>query len=261
MAGFTGRSIKNWYKDLLQIDNSNNGIGTSSKTIKDGDGSSTAISLSDDNAAIRPVNDNTTSTFTVANSSGTNILVVDSTNTEATVNGHYVNTQFKTFGVYDISPTAGNHYPLISSPSIYALGGSTHTSPSFGTGTDPDTSKTIGSLGYLYTPLYWYLHSNITIDAVFVIATAQGSTTANFHLFSYDLVTGSGSTAGDLSNGTLLAHNGSALTLDDDRVSTTTMTIDSADVASGKVILAFVENIGSTDDVTIQMEVKYHLNA
>ena len=109
--------------------------------------------------------------------------------------------------------------------------------------------------------MYWYLHSNITIDAVFVIATAQGSTTANFHLFSYDLVTGSGSTAGDLSNGTLLAHNGSALTLDDDRVSTTTMTIDSADVASGKVILAFVENIGSTDDVTIQMEVTYHLNA
>ena len=68
-------------------------------------------------------------------------------------------------------------------------------------------------------------------------------------------------TAGDLSNGTLLAHNGSALTLGDDRVSTTTMTIDSADVSSGKVILAFVENIGSTDDVTIQMEVKYHLNA
>jgi hypothetical protein len=64
-----------------------------------------------------------------------------------------------------------------------------------------------------------------------------------------------------LSNGTLLAHNGSALALDDDRVSTTTMTIDSADVSSGKVILAFVENIGSTDDVTVQMEVKYHLNA
>ena len=261
MAGITGRSIKNWYKDLLQIDNSNNGIATSNKIVKDGDGSSTSISLSDDAAAIRPINDDTTSTFTVANSSGTNILVVDSTNTEATVNGHYVNTQYKNFGLYDISPTAGNHYAMITAPGMYALGGSTYTPLSFGSGTDPDTSKTIGSLGYLYNPIYWYLHSNITIDAIFVMATAQGTTTANFHLFSYTLTTGSGSTAGDLADGTLLAHNGSALTLGDDRVSTTTMTIDSADVAAGKVILAFVENIGSTDDVTIQMEVKYHLNA
>ena len=254
------KKLSTTYGSLLNVDNSNTGVTSSLQTVKDGVGNTTAFKVSDRSCSITP-GTNSTSAFLVENASGDDIFVVDATNKEAKVNGHYVNTQFKTFGVYDISPTAGNHYPLISSPSIYALGGSTHTSPSFGTGTDPDTSKTIGSLGYLYTPLYWYLHSNITIDAVFVIATAQGSTTANFHLFSYDLVTGSGSTAGDLSNGTLLAHNGSALTLDDDRVSTTTMTIDSADVASGKVILAFVENIGSTDDVTIQMEVKYHLNA
>ena len=254
------KKLSTTYGSILNVDNANTGVTSSLQTIKDGVGNTTAVRVSDRSCVVRP-GTNSTSSFLVENAAGDDIFVVDSTNAEAKANGHYVNTQFKNFGLYDISPTAGNHYAMIAAPGMYALGGSTYTPLSFGSGTDPDTSKTIGSLGYLHNPIYWYLHSNITIDAIFVMATAQGTTTANFHLFSYTLTTGSGSTAGDLADGTLLAHNGSALTLGDDRVSTTTMTIDSADVAAGKVILAFVENIGSTDDVTIQVEVKYHLNA
>ena len=257
----TGKKLKDAYKDILQMDNSNSGVGTSTAVVKDGDGNLSSLYIGDDNVKIQPENDNTSTTFVVANQSGTNVLAVDTTNKECSVNGHYVNTQYKNFGVFDISPTAGNHYPLVAMTGMYSLSGATYTPISFGTGTDPATSATISNVSYTYNPIYWYLHSNITIDAIFVMASANGSTTANFHLFSYDVVTGSGSTAGNLSNGTLLAHNGSALTLGDDRVSTTTMTIDSADVAASKVILAFVENIGGTDDVTVQMEVKYHLNA
>ena len=257
----TGKKLKDAYKDILQMDNSNSGVGTSTAVVKDGDGNLSSLYIGDDNVKIQPENDNTSTTFVVANQSGTNVLAVDTTNKECSVNGHYVNTQYKNFGVFDISPVAGTHYPLVAMTGMYSLSGATYTPISFGTGTDPATSATISNVSYTYNPIYRYLHSNITIDAIFVMASANGSTTANFHLFSYDVVTGSGSTAGNLSNGTLLAHNGSALTLGDDRVSTTTMTIDSADVAASKVILAFVENIGGTDDVTVQMEVKYHLNA
>ena len=257
----TGKKFKDGYKDVLTISNSNNGLTTSAKEVLSGNGNSSAISLSDDQLSVQPTVHNTTTAFEVNNRGGTNVLAVDTTNSEVLANGHYVNTQFKNFGVHDISPSAGSHLAMIAMTGFAATSSTTWAPPDFGTGTDPSTSLTIGAGSYLVTPIYWYLHSNITIDAVFVIASADGSTTANFHLFSYDIVTGSGSTAGDLSNGTLLAHNGTPLALNSDRASTTTMTIDSADVASGKVVIAFVENIGGSDDVSVNMEVKYHLNA
>lgn len=254
------KKLSTTYGSLLNVDNSNTGVTSSLQTVKDGVGNTTAVKVSDRSCSITP-GTNSTSAFLVENASGDDIFVVDATNKEAKVNGHYVNTQFKSFGVHDISPSAGSHHAMIAMTGFAATSSTSWAAPDFGSGTDPATSISFGAGSYLLTPIYWYLHSNITIDAVFVIASADASTTANFHLFSYDIVTGSGSTAGDLSNGTLLAHNGSALALNSDRASTTTMTIDSADVSSGKVIVAFVENIGGTDDVSVNMEVKYHLNA
>tara|TARA_R100000700_G_C3170499_1_gene145131 strand:- start:137 stop:922 length:786 start_codon:yes stop_codon:yes gene_type:complete len=257
-----GKKLKDAYKDILTISNSNSGLTTSTKKVLSGNGNQSCLSISDDQALIQPNNDDTTSAMRVTTQAGNVLMDCDTTNREVQVNGHYVNTQFKDFGVYDISPTQGHHHPLLAAPAMYATSSSTWSPVSFGSGTDPDTSETVANTtANLYPPIYWYLHSNITIDAVFVFAMANGTTTANFHILSYDLVTGSGSTAGDLSNGTLIAHAGSALTLGDDRVSTTTLTIDSADVAAGKVIIAFVENIGSTDDLTVNMNLKYHLNA
>ena len=72
------------------------------------------------------------------------------------------------------------------------------------------------------------------------------------------MASGTGSGAGDLSSGTLLAHNGSTLTTGNDRVTTTTLTIDSANVAADKVVIATFENVGATTDVTAQLIVKYH---
>ena len=119
----TGKKFKDGYKDVLTISNSNNGLTTSAKEVFSGNGNSSAISLSDDQLSVQPTVHNTTTAFEVNNQGGTNVLAVDTTNSEVLANGHYVNTQFKTFGVYDISPTAGNNYPLISYPSIYSLWG------------------------------------------------------------------------------------------------------------------------------------------
>ena len=44
----SGKTIKNSYVDLLQLDNSNSGIGTSVKQVKDGAGTSSSLLISDD---------------------------------------------------------------------------------------------------------------------------------------------------------------------------------------------------------------------
>jgi len=44
----TNKTIANTYKDLLQIDNGNNGVTTSTKAVKSGDGTSSCLSICDD---------------------------------------------------------------------------------------------------------------------------------------------------------------------------------------------------------------------
>ena len=81
MPSFTGKTFSSYYKNLLGIDQSSNaGITTSVKRIQDGAGNDTAIFLSDDNLAIRPVNDDTAATFQIRQTSGNNVLAVDTTN-------------------------------------------------------------------------------------------------------------------------------------------------------------------------------------
>ena len=87
----------------------------------------------------------------------------------------------------------------------------------------------------------------------------------NFHLMQYDLVTGSGATAGDLSNGVVLAQTGSnasslsPVDTDNDRMSNGDLTINTANVDSGKICVAFFENVGGVHDCTVNMTIKYNL--
>ena len=81
---------------------------------------------------------------------------------------------------------------------------------------------------------------------------------------SYTVASGSGSGAGDLSSGAVLAQTGSSsgslspVTTGADRVSNGTLTINTADVNSGKALVVFAE-ASDTDDFTIQVNIKYHL--
>ena len=256
----TNKTIASTYGDILQVENSGSGRTASGTVIKDGLGQSTALTLGQNKAQVKPSSDSGDA-FLVEASDGTNLLTVDTTNSavKAGSTQSYVNTQVKEFGVFDMSPTAGHHYPMVSMNSLNSdTSGADFAAVSFGTGTDPATTLTLSSAAELVVPTYWYIPTAITIDEIRVIASADGSTTLNFHLFSYTMATGTGSGAGDLSSGTLLAHNGSALTAGDDRITSTTLTVDSANVVADKVVLAFVENIGGTDDVTAQLIVKYH---
>ena len=100
----------------------------------------------------------------------------------------------------------------------------------------------------------------MTIDAVKVLSSTDTDTdtTLNFHLMSYDMVADGTTSDGDLSNGVVLA-DGQATSVDRSVTKTTDLTIQSSSVTSGKVIMCTVENETNTDDINLQVQVKYHI--
>ena len=264
MASFTDKKLSEVYKDILHTDNSNTGIATTLKQIKCGDGDGTALNLSTRNLRVEPASD-TTSTFGVRDTDGNDLFVVDSTNdlVKAGIGLHIVNTQFKSFGLWDFSPSAGEHHNLTTTPMITSASdgdftGEVNGAAWGGTGTDPVTSLTVSSAALELVPSLWILQENITIDSVQYVMASDAASSVNIHVMSYSVVTGSGSTAGDLTSGAVLADHASAITTGADRVSNGTITVQTADVDSGTAIVVFAE-ASDTDDMTVQVNIKYHL--
>ena len=270
MASFTGKPMKDVYKDILQTDNSNTGLSTTIKQIKCGDGDTTALYLSSRNAKVQPGVDTTTNTA-IYDADGNALVVVDSTNdlVKLGIGQHTANTQFKEFGLWDFSPSAGEHHNLTTSPMITSASdgdftGEVNGSAWGGTGTNPVTSLTVASAALELVPSLWILPQNITIDAVQYIMASDAASSVNIHIMSYTVTSGSGSTAGDLSSGAVLAQTGSAddslspVTTGADRISNGTLTINTANVDSGKAIVVFAE-ASDTDDMPVQVNIKYHL--
>ena len=81
MPTFTGKTFASFYKNLLGINQSSNtGVDATTRTVQDGAGNNTVLSLSDDNLLIKPVNDNTNGTVSVQNASGDALMIFDTTN-------------------------------------------------------------------------------------------------------------------------------------------------------------------------------------
>ena len=270
MASFTGKPMKDVYKDLLHTDNSNTGLSTTIKQIKCGDGDSTSLYMSDRNVKIQPAADNTTNTV-VYDADGNALLTVDSTNDliKAGIGQHIVNTQYKGFGLFDFLPVANTHYPLIHSSMIQSASGDEYDgdvngSDWAGTGTNPATSLTISSASKEFIPGLWHLRSNIYIDEIDYVMASADASTVGLQLVWYDIVTGAGNTAGDLSSGYVVAQTGSnsssitPVVTGADRISTGTLTINYNQVNSGKVLVLFAQS-SDTDKMTVQVNIKYHL--
>ena len=180
-----------------------------------------------------------------------------------------MNTQFKGFGLYDKSPLAGYHYPLVTINSLSSAGandftGNTNNSVWGSNGTNPVASLTIATVAKELITSIWILQQNITLDSVQYLLASDAASTINIHVMQYDIVTGSGATAGDLTSGVVLGQTGSSsgslspITTGADRVSNGTLTINTANVDSGKAIVIFAE-ASDTDDMTVQVNIKYHL--
>ena len=264
MPSFTGKTFSNFYKNILGINQTGNtGVDATTRTVHDGAGQSTSISLSDDVCSVQPINDDTTGTMLVKDKGGDSILTVDTTNSKVLVNEGQVaaNTNYAIFGVnyVDFSSVAANtHYPL-----PFAMGGASMTNDvDFGTGTDPDdsfaTANTDTQISSQIVPMIWRLPDNITISSVTSIEGADTSTgdTTRMHLKSFDFTSGSTSC---LTNGVLLAHNSDVTNAGDEQAYLTTWTVDSADVNANKAILCFFRSDSVNSDYGVNITVKYHL--
>ena len=255
----TNKEISTTYKDWLIIDNSNAGFDTNIDQVKSGNGNGSSLYLSTNNLKVQPTADSTTNSV-IYDKDGNILFQVDSTNDAVKALCNHVNTQYKEFGLFDMSPTAGYHTPLIANNTMSTVGGSLYTPRAEfgGNGTDPVTTLDISAGSpYDILPTIWYVQDAITVDAVRVMAVCDGSENLNFHVMSYDMDTSSNH--GDLSNGTLIAHINSVMAATGTSVKTDTLVIDSATIAANKVVFVFVENEDGTGDVTCQATIKYHL--
>ena len=258
----TGKTIASSYKDLLQVNNSNSGVDTTVRNVVDGEGTASAVSLSDDSLRIKPQNDNTTASFLVEDKDGTDLLTVDTTNGAVKgPNSQYINTQYQYFSTYRPIATANTHYSM-----PIGAGTTLRSGAALGTGTDPATTYDL-SADTTYPEYvvysYWRVPDAITIDSVTVLASAYGTgtgTDVHFHLMSYDMSASAGS-LGDLSNGTVLFNSSADI---EDVVETAinlqTLSSVSTSVAAGKIILAtFEESNSAGANAQVNMTVKYHL--
>ena len=262
MAGLTGKTIASNYKSLLRVDDDTNGIDTGIDVITDGEGTRSAIGLSDDQVQVMPNNDDTTSTFRVRAKGGATLLTVDTTNSLVKVNANQdiANTQYSTFhmnstwwgGAVDDTHTA------------LAFGANQVATNlcGFGTGTAPATTFTTaegtGTRSGELVPCLWHIQDNITIDAITSIEGADAATgdTTRMHLMSYTFNSGSTSA---LASGAVLAYNSDVTNGGSEQAYKSTWTISSGDVDAGKVIMGFLKSDSINSDYSANIYIKYHL--
>ena len=259
MGSLAGKSPANTYKSLLKVADETNGVSGSASQIEDGEGTSTCLQISTTVAHFKPASD-VNAALKVERANGDDLLTVDTNNSLVKVGTSQVSatTQLALFTGYRVVPSsAGAHQYIPYGGNGF---GANMAEISAGTGTDPsstvDKTTSTDELVLMIFPVPF----NITIDAVKVLSSTDQDTdtTLNFHLLSYDMTADGTTNDGNLSNGTVLA-DGQATSVDRSVIKTTDLTIQSSSVTSGKVIMCTVENETNTDDINIQVQVKYHI--
>ena len=257
---FTGKTKASTYKDILQMNNSNSGVDTTTRNVVDGEGTASSISISDDVLTVKPQNDDTTALFNVQDSDSNNLLVVDSTNDliKAGSTQTAVNTQIQHFGFSSnaLLPTNTNWQGVPS------FAQETQSRLEMGSGSTPDSSLTISLNGDDLVGHIFYVPVNLTIDScsVWVGADASSGDTLQFSVMSYDIDTSNSATGGDLSNGAEHCVSPSTITSAGYEQSYfQQLTVSTANVDAGKVIMACVHQDGTSADLTVNMQLVYHL--
>jgi len=259
---FTGKSPADTYKDIITVSNNNTGVDSTTRAVKTANGNTSSLSLSDRSLQIKS-NTNNTTALNVLNASDTSRFSVDTTNNQVKAIGHHVNTQYAYFGV---SSGVGANF-VTNRHHVLSFGGNTQTDAladnfQLGTGTDPDTSFTTadgaGTDASVIVPCMWLVPDNITIDEVHSLEGGDNATgaTTRIHLMSYTFNSGSTSA---LADGVLLAHNSDTTNAGSEQAYKSTFTVDSANVAANKVILATFLTTDVTGDYSVSVIVKYHL--
>jgi hypothetical protein len=258
---FTGKTKASTYKDILQMNNSNSGVDSTVRAIVDGEGTSSSISISSSKALIKPAVDST-SLLSVTDAHSNALLTVDSTNdlVKAGIGQHIVNTNIKEFGLdfTSASPDTADTWHCLTSSS-------NHTDTNeleMGTGSTPETTLSISSTAYAAIKHYWYVPFNITIDScnVWFGADAANGDVVKFSVMSYTVDTSNSSTGGNLSSGVENCASPSTITgAGREQAYYQALTVSTADVDAGKVIMACVAQDGTNADLSVNMQLVYHL--
>ena len=260
MGSLAGKSPSNTYKSLLKVANETDGVTTSTSVIQDGEGTNTCMSISDDQIAIVPQNDDTTTTVRIRSTDSTQIFSADTTNKVVKVGSTSTpaNSQILEFHAKSLIPLTGTHY-FVARPDAAYFGTATETAN--GTGTDPETTYDAGATKDDLLQNLFIVPINSTIDACkFMVSTnTDTDTVINVHLYKFTITNAGGTSDGNLTNGTLLAH-GQATAVDRNVIKTIDCTVDSSAVSAGEVIACFVENETNTDSVFLQTQVLYHFD-
>ncbi len=263
MPTFQGNPFANFYKRILQVSQSSNtGFDNSSRAIQSGDGVDSAVKIGKAGLNIQPTSSalDATGNFNVQTSGGDQILQANTTDSTVKAGASLANvlTMHKEMGLYEFSPNgAGYHYPLIANR-VGMQGAERLTyDDAWGNGTDPATSLDVSGLTDPENAIavFWYIQHNITLDAVRYLLRADGSATCNMHLLSYTIDTSTN--YGDLSSGTVCASGSAPATATG--IKTSTLTLDSANIDSGKVVVGFIENASDTSDVSVTLDIYYHI--
>ena len=262
MPTFTGKSFSTFYKNILGINQSSNtGIDATGRKIQDGAGNNTAISLSDDDLSVKPVNDDTTRTFRVQKQNNDTVFAIDTTNSKVFAGSTQtvVNTFYQPFSCHLLTPVAGEHMPLLAVPAGYYA--TALAEQSLGDGADPATTydMSTGNLAANWVACLFPTRTNMTVDSCDVYFTSNGGaeSTLTFHLMSYAIDGDNGGTSGDLSDGVVVADSGTQA-VDRTSIDFLSLSIRNADVDISRILIATVEST-ATNSVTVNMNLKYHI--
>ena len=256
----TGKSPSETYKDIIYVNNSNNGVASGNpRPLKSGNGTQSSLSIDDRSLQVKSYTDNTIA-FEVKNASNTSKFLVDTTNSYVKANGVHVNTQYAHFGIGSgdsvwAGASADTHYAVpFNSIATQAL-------VSGGTSTDPATSFTIATTGDDMVGVLWYVMDDITIDRIVWWAAndhASGDVMRT-HLMSYTIDSANGSTSGDLSSGAVVAYSSDVTSAGSEQSYYNQMTISTANIDAGKALLFIIRTDSTALDTTINATVKYHI--
>lgn len=254
----TNKTISNTYKDVIHVDNANSGIDSTLRELMSGNGNKSALSVSTNNTRIKPAS-NSATTLDIQKQDGTEMVLVDTTNTLVKVLGQFVNVQTRDFHLKsaDALPSGTSWTPLtLSAMRLQA-------SFTMGTGTDPNTSQTISTNADDMVNSNWYVPFNITVDNVYVWwgADAVSGDSVEFSIMAYDIDTTNTATGGDLTNGFEVADNTARAGAGYEQSYFENLSIKTADVDSGKSIMAFVKQNGTNSDLSVFVQIVYHLRS
>lgn len=136
MATLAGRSIKDTYKNVIQVDNLNSGIDSILRQATDGGGNNTPLYIANNKIKIQP-NDNNTITFEIQNAAGISLFTVNTTSGAVTIPIINSTTLVATTvnGVYITKGSTGER-PVLSSSDVGIHFDTTLNTPVFWNGTN-----------------------------------------------------------------------------------------------------------------------------